>query len=172
MTMRENIVTGSASKKPGEITGRFVLFALLGFFGVVFAVNGVMIRAATSTFGGVETESSYKAGLAFKNEVAAAHRQDALKWQVSGHVARKGTDATIEIDVKDAQGQPLSSVAIEALLEHPSDARLDRHIAMTQTAPGHFVGASAVAAGQWNLITDISRGGQRVFRSSNRVTLN
>jgi nitrogen fixation protein FixH len=170
--MRENIGAGAASEKPREITGRFVLFTLLGFFGVVFAVNGVMIRAATSTFGGVETESSYKAGLSFKNEVAAAHRQDALKWQVSGHVARKGTDATIEIDVKDAQGRPLSGVAVEALLEHPSDARRDHHIVLTQAAPGHFVGASPVTAGHWNLITDISRSGQRVFRSSNHVTLN
>ncbi|MPZ59187.1 MAG: hypothetical protein GEU91_22410 [Rhizobiales bacterium] len=63
------------SRKPKELTGRAALFCFLGFFGVVIAVNAVMIRAATTTFGGVETASSYKAGLAFKQEIAAARAQ-------------------------------------------------------------------------------------------------
>ena len=54
-----------------QLTGRTVLVWLVAFFGVVFAVNAVMIHAAISTFGGVETASSYKAGLAFEQEVEA-----------------------------------------------------------------------------------------------------
>ena len=38
-----------------------------------------MIRCAVTTFGGVETESAYQAGLAFKRETAAARAQDALR---------------------------------------------------------------------------------------------
>ena len=68
--------------KPRELTGRHVLLWLVGFFGFIFVVNGVMIHAATSTFGGLETQSSYKAGLRFKSEVARAARQQALGWQV------------------------------------------------------------------------------------------
>ena len=60
----------------------------VGFFGVVFAVNAVMVKAATSTFGGVETSSSYKAGLMFEQDVARAEQQDALHWQVGGKLAR------------------------------------------------------------------------------------
>ena len=55
----------STLRKPCELTGKHVLLCLLGFFGVVFAVNAVLVKAATSTFGGVETSSSYKAGLMF-----------------------------------------------------------------------------------------------------------
>ena len=66
------------SKKPRELTGRHVLLWIVGFFAVVFAVNGVLVRAATSTFGGLETQSSYKAGLMFEQEVAKAERQDEL----------------------------------------------------------------------------------------------
>ena len=47
-----------------------------------------MIRAAISTFGGVETGSSYQAGLAFEREIAAARAQDALHWQVKANVRR------------------------------------------------------------------------------------
>ena len=31
-------------KQAGELTGRAVLFWLLGFFGIVFAINGVLVR--------------------------------------------------------------------------------------------------------------------------------
>ena len=56
------------SARTRELTGKHVLFCLVGFFAVVFAVNAVMMRAATSTFGGVETASSYKAGLMFEQD--------------------------------------------------------------------------------------------------------
>src|SRR4029077_10773283 len=79
------------AKKPRELTGRHVLFWIVGFFGVVFVVNGIMVRAATSTFGGLETQSSYKAGLLFEQEVAKAERQQALGWQVNGTFARDKT---------------------------------------------------------------------------------
>ena len=49
-----------------------MLVCLVAFFGVVAAVNAVHDPAAVSTFGGVETESSYQAGLAFSREIAAA----------------------------------------------------------------------------------------------------
>ena len=45
-------------KNPREITGRIVLLWLVGFFGVVFAVNGWLVQAATSTFAGLDTPSS------------------------------------------------------------------------------------------------------------------
>ena len=44
------------------LTGRTVLICLIAFFAVVAIVNGIMIRAAISTFGGVETGSAYQAG--------------------------------------------------------------------------------------------------------------
>ena len=54
-----------------------VLICLVAFFAVVAGVNGIMIRAAVSTFGGVETGNAYQAGLAFAQEIAAVEAQDA-----------------------------------------------------------------------------------------------
>src|ERR1700690_1116795 len=64
------------------LTGRHVLLWLVAFFGIVFAVNGGLVQAAISTFGGVETASSYKAGLQFEQEVGLVQRQDRLRLQV------------------------------------------------------------------------------------------
>ncbi|MEJ2432960.1 MAG: FixH family protein, partial [Pseudolabrys sp.] len=60
--------------KPREVTGRTVLFWLVGFFGLVFVVNGFMADAAISTFAGVDTPSSYKAGQMFEGEIHRAER--------------------------------------------------------------------------------------------------
>ena len=68
-------------KPPRELTGRAVLVCFLGFFGIVLAANALLVQVATSTFGGLETGSSYKAGLMFTREMAQAERQRALRWQ-------------------------------------------------------------------------------------------
>jgi nitrogen fixation protein FixH len=149
-----------------------VLMCLLGFFGVVFAVNAVMVRAATSTFGGLETGSSYKAGLEFGRDAAAARSQDALHWQVSGKIARdRAGAAALDLTARDRNGAPLSGLTAAARLVHPADARLDRPIAVKPIAVGDFHGAVAAAAGQWELVIELFRGDQRLFRSSSRVVL-
>ena len=57
------------------LTGRTVLLCLIAFFAVVSIVNGIMIRAAISTFGGLETGSAYQAGQAFTHDIEAASAQ-------------------------------------------------------------------------------------------------
>ncbi len=136
------------SKKPRELTGRAVLLWLVGFFGVVFAVNGVMVQAAISTFGGLETQSSYKAGLMFESEVAKAERQEALQWQVDGKLVRdRAGEAVLDISVRDAQGAPVSGLTADATLAHPADAKRDHVIHLSRTGAGAFRGADTRRAG-------------------------
>jgi nitrogen fixation protein FixH len=158
--------------KPRELTGRIVLFWLLGFFGVVFAVNAVLVQAATSTFGGLQTSSSYKAGLMFKQEIESAQRQDALHWQVSGKVVRDARgDAVLDVSARDAKGASLAGLTAVALLAHPADARLDRVIPVHPVGAGIFHGLAQAQPGQWELIIDLYRGDDRLFRTRSRVTL-
>jgi nitrogen fixation protein FixH len=162
----------SAPHKTRELTGRHVLLCLLAFFGVVIAANGVMVRAATSTFGGVETTSSYKAGLMFKQQIAAAEAQDALHWRVDGRLVRdRAGEAVLDISARDANGVPLSGLTAQARLAHPADARLDHVIALSRTGAGEFRGQAQAQPGQWELIVDLYRGESRMFRSRSRVTL-
>jgi nitrogen fixation protein FixH len=162
----------SVQKKPRVLTGRAVLLWLVGFFVAVFAVNAVLVRAAISTFGGVETLSSYKAGLLFEQEAGLAHRQDARHWQVSGKLTRDNVGAVqLDVTARDAQGAPLTGLTADARLAHPADDRLDRVIAVRPAAAGSFHGAAQAQPGQWELIIDLYRGDQRVFRSRSRVTL-
>lgn len=147
------------------LTGRVVLAIFVGFFGVVFIANGFMVRAALSSFGGVETESSYKAGLDFANEEDAAARQAARHWQVAAHVA----DGAFEVSARDAAGNPIPGLALAAVLHHPTDRRLDVVITAEPAGVGVWKATPVVPAGQWELMIDLSRNGERQFRSQNRV---
>ena len=45
------------------IAGRHVLWGLIGFFGVIFAVNAIFVYAAEETFSGGDTSDPYRKGL-------------------------------------------------------------------------------------------------------------
>ena len=155
-----------------EVTGRTVLVWLVAFFAIVAGVNAAMIRAAVSTFGGLETESSYQAGLDFARETADARAQDALHWQVDAKLSPVRDGATdIVIDARDAEGRPLHGLAATARLVHPADQRDDRVMSLQEARPGEFRGVTLAAAGQWDLVIEFAREDKRVFRSKNRVLL-
>jgi nitrogen fixation protein FixH len=157
--------------RPRELTGRAVLLWLLGFFGCVFAVNGVLVKAATSTFAGLETTSSYKAGLMFKREIDLAERQAALHWRVDGKLVDKGGSAVLDLTVRDGKGAAVTGLTALARLAHPATAKLDHVVPLNRIGAGTFHGHVAAAPGQWELIVDLDRNGERVFRSRSRVTL-
>jgi len=162
----------ATQKKVRVLTGRAVLIWLLAFFGVVFAINAVLVQAAISTFGGVETLSSYKAGLQFEQDANLAQRQDARHWQIGGTLTRdRAGEAVLDVTARDAQGAPLRGLTADARLAHPADDRLDHAIEIGAVGDGVFHGATAAQAGQWELIIDLYRGKERVFRSRSRVTL-
>ena len=162
----------SRSDKPRELTGRAVLLWLIGFFGLVFVVNGIMADAAISTFGGVETQSSYKAGQMFEHEVALARAQDALHWKVDGklNLDRVG-EAVLDMTVRDAAGRPVGGLTADARLWHPADSRRDHVIPMNKTGPGVFHGEAHAQSGRWELIVDFYRGDKRMFRSRSEIVL-
>ncbi len=165
-------ITDPKRKAPRELTGLAVLLCFAGFFGVVFAVNALLVQVASSTFGGVETASSYKAGLMFTQEMAQAERQRALHWQVDGKISHNADgEAVLEFSARDARGVPLTGLTAEAWLTHPADSRLDHSLVLTRTAAATFRGETQAAAGQWELVVDLYRGTERMFRSRSRVTL-
>ena len=162
----------SAAPRQREITGRVVLICFISFFAVVASVNAVMIRFAVTTFAGTETESSYRAGLSYNSEQAAAVSQDALRWNVEGGFARgRSGEAVLTIDVKDSRQTPVSQIEVSARLAHPLNSRLDRRITLSRTSSGSFQGATDAEPGQWTLTLDILRNDARVYRSVSRLVL-
>jgi nitrogen fixation protein FixH len=167
--MRSN----SLAERGRVLTGRAVLMWLLAFFAVVFAVNGVMMKFAIDTMSGTEVDSAYRASITFNSEAQAARRQDERAWRVSGNAARNADgDAVVRVEARDKAGVPLTGLAFSAALERPTDKRADRRIVLGELHTGLYGGKAAdVAAGQWDLVLEVERGGERLFISKTRVFL-
>ncbi|WP_127089968.1 FixH family protein [Aquabacter cavernae] len=160
------------SGRPREITGRFVLVCILAFFATIIAVNVVMARFAVTTFGGVETASSYKAGLAFRGEEMAAEQQAERHWNVVAEFQDLGGGGRIvTLIARDNAGRPLSGLIAATRLSHPTDARRDVTTELKDLGDGRYGASLDAPAGQWDLVIDLSQGDQRLFRSKNRMQL-
>lgn len=161
----------ASRRRPFEVTGRFVLSCFVGFFLVVATVNAIMIRFAVTTFGGVETESSYKAGLAFKAEAAASVAQQALGWKVDVRIDPRSEGAVVNVSVRDAAGTPVPHLAVEMTLAHPADRRRDIIMTASEQSAGAFRALAPPATGRRTLTVELMRDGARLFRSVNRVVV-
>jgi nitrogen fixation protein FixH len=160
-----------ARERPFEVTGRFVLACFVGFFLAVAAVNAVMIRLAVTTFGGVETESSYKAGLAFKAETAASIAQAARGWKVDVRIEPAGEGVVVNVVVRDAAGVAVPSLVADVNLAHPADRRRDVAMSVSEPSAGVFRAVARGATGRRTLVIDLTRNGERLFRSVERVVV-
>ena len=164
----------SLSAPPKPLTGRKVLFMLLGFFGVVFGVNFLMMKLAIDTLPGTEVDSAYSASLAYEQDIVAARDQNARNWKVDAHIQR-GADggATLQVEARDDSGKPMSGLKFQGRLERPTDRRADQPVVLAEMGIGIYRGsAPLIAAGQWDLVLEGIAAGRRMFLSKNRVLLN
>lgn len=164
----------SPTKALRPLTGRMVLFYLVAFFAIVVGVNMVMMKLAIDTLPGTEVDSAYRASLAYKSEISAAHDQARRNWKVDAHVERSADGAAmVRLDARDANGTPLSGLKFSGRLERPTDKRIDRAVELAESGIGVYRGSAAdVLPGQWDLVIEgEARGGARLFLSRNRVIL-
>jgi len=125
------------------LTGRKVLLMFLGFFGVIFAVNGILAYQALATFPGLEVSNGYVASQNFNREKRA---QLALGWDVSAEI-----DGNIlKVTILDRDGNPVKVADIGGIFGRPTDTVDD------QTPDFEFDGQAYVAPvratfGNWNL---------------------
>jgi nitrogen fixation protein FixH len=172
MTVLSNHSGGRDGRRPRELTGRMVLFCLVTFFAVVAGVNAVMIGAAVTTFSGVETRNAYQAGVTFAREEAAAEAQESRHWRINSSLRHEANGLTqVELSAQDRGGQPLAGLEATVSLIHPNDRRLDRPVTMQANARGRFSGVVMPSPGQWDLVIELSRDGERLFRSKERIIL-
>jgi nitrogen fixation protein FixH len=167
------MATTDEAKGGFRLTGLHVLAMLIAFFGVIFAVNGVMTYLALETFPGAATASSYTASQRYNGEIAAARAQSDRGWQVEEHLSRVADgNARLSLTVADRAGRPVEALAVTARLQHPVKQGEDVVAELRQTGAGGYAGDFAgVEPGQWTLEIEARAGGDRVWRSENRVVL-
>ena len=159
------------ARRPQGVQGRHVLWALLAFFGTVFAVNGALIYEAVSTHTGLVANEPYRKGLAYNERIAADERQARLGWTETIEVGREGH---VTLALAERDGRAVRGLKVEGVLGRPATNRQDVKLALAETAPGRYEAqAGTIGEGSW-LITLEARqqtGAEPVYRSRRRLWL-
>lgn len=150
----------AAQRRVRPITGRFVLAAMLAFFGVVIAVNGVFIAFALRSFSGSSTEGAYQRGLDYNRELAAAATQKARGWLVSLEATPRPEGVALAVRFADRDGRPLEG-EVRAELIRPAAKGHDVAVELARSKDDLHLGETALPfRGQWAIRVTARSGGQ------------
>lgn len=134
-------------------TGWHMTGILVAFFGVIIAVNMIMARYATSTFGGVVVENSYVASQHFNRWLDEAEEQRALGWDA---VVTWRPDNRLAVQLT---GVP-ADAKVSAVARHPLGRLPDRTLAFEANGAGRFLSTATLPDGRWRLRLEVAAEGR------------
>lgn len=138
---------------------RWIPWLFVAGFGVVVAVNAVMVILAVGTFSGVESPRHFQDGLDYNRVLEESERQARIGWTV--RVSVEGRELALRI--VDAAGRPFSPAEIEMVLDRPAERSDPVILAAVATGPGVYrSNLDGLRHGQWALHVVVSQDGRRV----------
>jgi nitrogen fixation protein FixH len=123
-----------APAKP--LTGRTVLVTIIGFFVVVFAVNGVFLFLALSTNTGIVAVEPYRKGLKYNERIAAEERQLKLGWK--SEISIDASGGSLVAVISDRDGNGVSGLVANVKVGRAATDREDIGATLTETTPGRY----------------------------------
>jgi nitrogen fixation protein FixH len=151
-----------------ETTARkssWIPWVFVGFFGVVFVANAIMIWLALTTFTGLDRDEPYVRGVGYNDVLAEERRQEALGWTAAVSADADG----LAVALADRLEQPLGGATVYADLDRPVDSAFDFTVALEPAGAGRY--AAAVdwpAPGRWDVLVTVERDGD-VFQHHRRL---
>lgn len=146
-----------ARRQPdGMLRGHHVLIAVVAFFGVIFAVNAVLVWQAVATHSGLVASEPYRKGLGYNRRIEADERQQALGWTSEAAV---DPGSAIAVTLAGPDGQPVSGLSLSGAIGRPSTGRSDVALRFVEHAPGRYVALlGGLEAGAWLLSVEAHAG--------------
>jgi nitrogen fixation protein FixH len=159
-----------ARRPPAALTGRHVLIAMLGFFGVVFAVNGYFLYSALATHTGVVTVEPYRKGLAYNRRIEAAERQTGLGWTDSLAIEHGGA---VTLDLRTPTSGAARGLQITGSIGRPSTEQYDRPLRFVEREGRYVADVGPLPPGSWivAIVARAEREPDPVYRARRRLWL-
>jgi nitrogen fixation protein FixH len=134
------------------LKGHHVLVWLLGFFGLIFVVNGVFLWAALSSFPGEDVRHSYLQGLEYNKTIASLKYQEDMSWKAElGLVAVTDGDVLVA-RILDADGLALPSRNVTAELRRAATQDSDIIVEMLPVGSGEYrADLPVLTKGAWHI---------------------
>lgn len=142
-----------AQETPGKpLKGWHVLLWMLGFFGVVFAVNGVFLYNAITSFPGEDVEKSYLQGLNYNQTLEARAAAAELGWRAE--IGVQGDRLIVYLE--DKTSEALSGRPVMANIRRSATIDGDAVLTLTPGLSGTYdADVSTLEAGRWDVRVDV-----------------
>jgi nitrogen fixation protein FixH len=151
----------------GEFTGRHMLLAILGFFGVVIAVNAGMAVVSSVSWTGLVVQNSYVASQEFEAKRRAHIAQQQAGWSASlDYVEGRALLRVVDSGgVAIALGNPVLQI------NRPVGGHDDQRVALSPGPDGIYAGAVALGPGVWEARVSIPDTALGPFELHERFTV-
>ncbi len=119
-------------RQPGSqkrLTGRHVIYWVIGFFAVIFIANGFFVYYAVGTFRGEVSMHPYQQGINYNQTLAERRAQAASGWTAEIDLE----SGQIVLNIKNKAGENVPGLKVSGILKHPTETDLDIPLAF---APG------------------------------------
>ncbi|MEX0582274.1 MAG: FixH family protein [Sneathiella sp.] len=163
----------STSIEGKRLTGRHVALMLAAFFGLMFAVNGILVYFALGSFSGVSESDAYKRGLSYNQEIDQHARQTARNWHSDIEFVQTGAvQGLLTLDIRDADGRVLEGMRVVATIRRPVIDGTDQEASLLYDGMKYHTDLSVVGPGQWDTSILVHGGGyEEPYRLDKRVWL-
>lgn len=153
-----------------QLKGRHVLLYMLGFFGVMIAVNMVFLYSAITSFPGEDVEKSYLQGLSYNDTLAEKARQAELGW--SAAVGIEAGEVLFLLEDKD--GAPKSTQIVSGNMRRLYSTKEDAALAFSSRGDGLYAAKLPdIGVGAWEVHVDVrnSEDSDVIFKAQKTLQL-
>lgn len=163
--MMSRVLAKSAEHR--VFTGWHMLALLVGFFGVVIAVNVTLAVSSATSWPGLTVENSYVASQEFQDRLDAARAQHALGW--TSRFTYVGGIAHFEID--DGAGKPLELGTVTLAVNRPVGTHGEQVLELARIADGTYSAELDLAPGTWDAVITAPDTGHGPFELRRRFSV-
>ena len=161
-----------SARTPRILTGRHVLALILGFFALVFAVNGAFVYLANESWTGLTSDQAYREGLTYNGKLATAAASRALGWRAGVEIEPDEGGQSLAVALVDRAGRPLDGLQVRARFRRPVIEGHDRDYALDPVGAGRYRAVIDLEfKGQWDVTVTAEAADGRRFRQDDRLWL-
>ena len=139
-----------------RFTGWHMLATMIGFFGVVIAVNVLMASDAIRTFGGTVVDNSYVATTEYNRWLAEGRAQERAGWQASPSADTAGL---VSLRLTKA-GRAIDGANVNLTADHPVGLVASRTIVLHGLGNGAYRADERLPHGRWLIRIGVRAGAE------------
>lgn len=139
-------MTPAKPVKEKQFSGWHALACFFGFFALMFAVNGVFLYQAITSFPGEDTPKSYLQGLNYNATLADRAAQTETGWRAEIGME----DKQFLFRLKDEDGNPVGGLRAVVTFRRRATTQADTHFDLRGTDAGEYaIWVERLSSGQW-----------------------